>query len=73
VSLKITIRQTHRWVSIAFTAGVIANIAAMATLDAGETPPPWVGALALIPLIVLLLSGLYLFALPYMSKSQRAP
>jgi hypothetical protein len=31
-----------------------------------------VGALALIPLIVLLLSGLYLFVLPYTSKSQRA-
>ena len=28
----------------------------------------WIGLLALFPLILLLLSGLYLFALPYASK-----
>ena len=55
------IRQAHRWVSIAFTAGVVANIAAMSR----GTPPAWVGLLALLPLILLLFTGLYLFALPY--------
>lgn len=62
------IRQTHRWVSIAFTLGVIVNIAAMS----GEKPALWVGLLALIPLIFLLLSGLYLFVLPYAAK-RRTP
>lgn len=58
------IRQTHRWVSIAFTVAVIVNIVAMR----GEKPPMWIGLLALLPLIVLLLTGLYLFALPYALK-----
>ncbi|CCD83830.1 conserved hypothetical protein; putative membrane protein [Bradyrhizobium sp. ORS 285] len=56
-----TIRQVHRWVSIAFTLGVIINIVAMAQTQ----PAFWIGLLALIPLIVLLATGLYLFARPY--------
>lgn len=60
-------RQVHRWVSLAFTAAVLINLVANAT--AGEQGPPlWVGLLALVPLIVLLVTGLYLFALPYLSK-----
>ncbi|WP_437672173.1 hypothetical protein [Sorangium sp. So ce131] len=55
------IRQTHRWLSIAFTLAVIANLVASAR---GE-PAVWVGLLALFPLVVLLLTGLYLFVLPY--------
>lgn len=58
------IRQTHRWLSIAFTLAVIVNIAAMGQ----EQPAVWVGLLALFPLILLLLSGLYLFALPYAAR-----
>lgn len=58
------IRQTHRWLSIAFTAAVIVNILAMGQ---GE-PAVWIGLLALFPLILLLLSGLYLFALPYVAR-----
>lgn len=60
------IRQIHRWVSIAFTVGVIANLVA---LGRGE-PPAWVGFLALAPLVVLLLTGLYLFALPYVGRGR---
>lgn len=59
-----SIRIIHRWTSIAFTAGVILNIATLATSEA-EQPEAWVGFMALGPLIVLLLTGLYLFALPY--------
>jgi hypothetical protein len=62
------IRQTHRWLSIAFTAGVIANIVAIATLGQGKEPPFWVYLLALLPLAFLLFSGLYLFVLPYAAK-----
>jgi hypothetical protein len=58
------LRQFHRWVSIAFTATVIANFVARAK----ETPPPWVTYSPLLPLAVLLLTGLYLFALPYTVK-----
>ena len=59
-----SIRQVHRWLSIIFTIGVIANIVTMSLMQ----PPFWVGLLALIPLILLLLSGLYLFALPYIGR-----
>ena len=55
------IRQIHRWLSIAFTGGVITYIVVMTR---GQ-PAAWVGLLALVPLILLLLSGLYLFVLPY--------
>lgn len=61
------IRQTHRWLSIAFTMGVIIYIIAM---QFGQ-PAAWVGLLALVPLILLLISGLYLFALPYVATAAR--
>jgi len=60
------IRQTHRWVSIAFTVTVLANIAALAR--GGGMPPPWITYAPLLPLAFLLLTGLYLFVLPYASK-----
>ncbi|MVT72123.1 hypothetical protein GPL20_03185 [Bradyrhizobium cajani] len=55
------IRQIHRWLSIAFTLAVIANIVAMTM----QLQAVWIGLLALVPLIPLLITGLYLFALPY--------
>ena len=55
------LRQIHRWLSIAFTAAVIVNILAMVR----GAQAVWVGVLALLPLALLLLSGLYLFVLPY--------
>ena len=58
------IRQTHRWLSIAFTVAVIVNIVAMMM----EKQAVWVGLLALFPLILLTFSGLYMFALPYAGK-----
>ena len=61
---NVWIRQTHRWLSIAFTVAVIINIFAMML----EQQALWVGLLALFPLILLLLSGLYMFALPYVAR-----
>jgi hypothetical protein len=58
------VRQFHRWVSIAFTAGVITYIAVMSQ----GTPPAWLGLFALVPLILLLVTGLYMFALPYVMR-----
>ena len=60
------VRQIHRWVSIAFTVTVIANVVAL-SLGRGQ-PPAWVTYSPLPPLFVLLLTGLYLFALPYAAK-----
>jgi hypothetical protein len=59
------VRQIHRWVSIVFTVTVIANFVA---LSRGGTPPPWVTYSPLLPLALLLFTGLYLFALPYALK-----
>ena len=61
------VRQTHRWVSILFTVAVIANFVALA-LTGGAMPPPWITYSPLLPLLFLLLTGLYLFVLPYIAK-----
>ena len=61
-----SIRQIHRWVSIAFTVTVIANFVALA--QGGGMPPPWVTYSPLLPLALLLFTGLYLFMLPYLVK-----
>jgi hypothetical protein len=67
MSWNTRIRQIHRWLSIAFTVAVIVNIVALSTAE----PAEWIGLLALVPLILLLLSGLYLFALPYAARMRR--
>ncbi len=68
------IRQIHRWLSIAFTATVIANFVAMGLSRSLGEPPAWVVYSPLLPLFLLLFSGLYMFALPYLSRqsSERA-
>jgi hypothetical protein len=58
------IRQFHRWVAIAFTLTVIANFAAMTQ----GPPPAWLTYSPLLPLFLLLFSGLNLFALPYVTR-----
>ena len=55
------IRQGHRWLSIAFTATVVANFVA---LGLGKQPL-WLVYSPLPPLFLLLFSGLYMFLLPY--------
>ncbi len=68
MSSNIWIRQIHRWLSIAFTLAVIANIVAMTM----QMQAVWIGLLALVPLIPLLATGLYLFALPYVGRRSDA-
>ena len=58
------IRQTHRWLSMAFTVAVIVNIVAIG-LNKYSTA---VGLLAVAPLAFLFFTGLYLFVLPYINK-----
>ena len=61
------VRQAHRWLSIVFTVTVIANFVALAR----GTPPAWVTYSPLLPLFLLLFSGLYLFMLPYIARRSR--
>ena len=65
------VRQFHRWVSIAFTLTVIANFIALAQ-GGGAPPPPWVTYSPLTPLALQVLTGLYMFVLPYAAKRRSA-
>ena len=61
------IRQIHRWMSIIFTVAVVANIVAL-TVGKGKQPPDWITYSPLLPLFLLLFTGLYLFVLPHAIK-----
>ena len=58
------IRQTHRWLSIVFTLTVIANFVLLGLNKqiALVTYSP------LLPLALLMFTGLYLFVLPYAAR-----
>ncbi|KSV61186.1 hypothetical protein N183_11300 [Sinorhizobium sp. Sb3] len=58
------IRTIHRWTSVLFSLAVAAIFAGMAL----TTLPEWVYLMPLPSLAVLVPTGLYLFALPYLSK-----
>jgi len=58
------IRPFHRWVSILFTLTVIANFVALSQ----GTPPAWITYSPLLPLALLLLTGLYMFFQPYVNR-----
>ena len=64
MSLSTFTRQAHRWISIAFVATVIANFIA---LGFGQTIMV-LTYLPLLPLFLLMASGLYLFVLPYAAR-----
>ena len=59
------IRRIHRWLSIIFTAVVIVIFI---TLGAGVEPAYWVYFMPLPPLALLMLTGLYMFVLPYAAR-----
>jgi len=63
------IRQFHRWVSIIFTAIVLAIFV---MLGVGHQPVEWVYYLPLPPLFLLMFSGLYMFFRPYFQKRSGA-
>ena len=63
------VRQIHRWLSIAFTVAVISYIIAMGQ---GRQPAAWLGLSALLPLVLLLVTGLYLFVLPHATRWRAA-
>ena len=63
------IRQIHRWLSIIFTAIVLAIFG---MLGAGIEPAPYVYFIPLFPLALLMLIALYLFVLPYLARRRSA-
>lgn len=63
------IRQFHRWVSILFSAIVLAIFV---TLGLGHQPVEWVYYLPLPPLFLLMLTGLTMFFRPYFRKRRGA-
>jgi hypothetical protein len=56
--------QIDRWLGIAFTVAVIVAFVALGRRE----PVVWVSYVPLAPLALLLLTGLYLFVLPYATK-----
>jgi hypothetical protein len=64
LEMGVWVRQLHRWLSIVFTATVVANFAVRAWSD----PPLWLVYSPLPPLFLMLISGLYLFVLPYTAR-----
>jgi heme A synthase len=63
------VRQIHRWLAVTFTVTVVATFVALAQDD----PMVWVSYLPLLPLALLLFSGLYLFVLPYVTRRRVVP
>ena len=62
------VRQIHRWLSVTFTLATIINLVAVFRQESAV----WIGLLALLPLVLLLLTGLYMFMLPYAAKWRSA-
>ncbi|MBF6469475.1 hypothetical protein IU427_30560 [Nocardia beijingensis] len=62
------VRRLHRWSGIVFLLTVLATFVALAP----EDPIVWVSYLPLVPLAVLLFSGLYMVALPFAAKRRAA-
>ena len=64
MNLNALIRQIHRWLSIAFTLSVAAYIVVMMR----GPVPAWLNIFPAGSLILMFLTGAYLFVLPYVVK-----
>ncbi len=62
------VRALHRWVSLAFMLAVVANLVALAM----GSDAAWIGVLAAVPLLVLLVTGAALFVLPWLVARGRS-
>ena len=63
----ILIRTAHRWLGMSLIVLTIINFIAFGMGYAIE----WLYYLPLVPLFLLMFSGLYMFVLPYMAKNRR--
>jgi len=68
MSWNTRIRQFHRGLSIIFTLLVLVNIILNFVTVGSEQIAVWVGILTLLPLALLMVTGLYLFVLPYRTR-----
>ncbi|MFC7378744.1 hypothetical protein [Brevundimonas sp. GCM10030266] len=57
-------RQCHRWLALIFTGAVLLNVGALVL----QIDALWLGFVALIPLILMMITGLCLFVAPYMRR-----
>lgn len=62
-------RQTHRWLAILFTVAVLVNILLNVLPLGNDDLATLVGLLTLVPLVALMVTGLYLFVLPYRTRN----
>ena len=70
--MSMWIRQFHRWMAITFTLAVTANVVVNFVVVTPQQITFWIGSLTLIPLGLLMLTGLYMFVLPYVSSGRGA-
>jgi hypothetical protein len=68
-SMESRLRQAHRWVAIVFTLTVAANFAAMIS----GPPPAWITYSPLAPLLILLVTGLYMLGRHYLRAFRTPP
>ena len=62
------VRQIHRWLSIFFTVLVIANIVVNIIPSIQEELILGLGYFTILPILLLMITGLYLFVLPYTAR-----
>lgn len=65
--MSIWIRQFHRWVSAAFIVSVVVTVIALAQSE----PVVWVSYVPLAPLFLLMLTGIYMFVRPYVTRRRK--
>jgi cytochrome b subunit of formate dehydrogenase len=65
-------RQLHRWIGIAFVLGFIFNTVVIFSA-AGKQPDFWVYLFALIPLFLLLATGVWMLGVHYGKKMAQRP
>ena len=58
------IRSAHRWLGMVTVVAVILNIVALSM----RVQAFWIGLLALIPLILMMVSGVWMFFQPYLRR-----
>jgi hypothetical protein len=56
-------RRVHRWLAIVFTVSIVVTTVALLQ----DEPLIWVSYVPLLPLALLLITGLYMLAQPYVS------
>jgi uncharacterized membrane-anchored protein len=58
-------RQSHRWLGLLFT---LMSVVLWIALGTGATVPQWAYFLPLAPLALMMLTGIYMFFRPYLTR-----